>query len=465
MAAKAYTASNLRIHLWACGALANYFMSGIMFSFMSIVFITSFEMSPAWVGLAMTIPQFVDLVVNPMLGRLSDNTHTRWGRRRPFIFVGTLLGAALVAGIWWMPLSWVQDWKGFVYLLFFSTLLLVNLAIFEMAHVALGYEMSDDYEQRSKVMAVRNWYFSVGGLAGGFTYWLAMRPFFGTGHAGEIVGMRCISLGMAAMILVVGLISVIATQERFQNINKTHVPILQAIKDTLRNRAFVVILVARIISVLGNGVGGSMIAYIGIYSVCQGDKELFNKVIAGWIGLATFALSFLMIPLAVPVTRWLGKGRGLIIGAGLGCLSALALPFVLQPGNVYIWFAWTLLFMPMGIVSGNLLASAMPDICDVDELEHGERREGLFAAVMAFITKIESSLCAGIGGYVLVKTGFDQHLIQQAPEVITKMRFYAFGPMIVAAILTFVVYCFFPLTKKRMDEVRAKLDARHAAIQ
>jgi GPH family glycoside/pentoside/hexuronide:cation symporter len=111
-----------------------------------------------------------------------------------------------------------------------------------------------------------------------------------------------------------------------------------------------------------------------------------------------------------------------------------------------------------------MLASVMPDICDLDELEHGERREGLFTAVLSFMTKLESSLCTGLGGALLVISGFDAHLLQQPQVVLDKMRLYAFSPMIIGTILTFVAACFFPLGKKKMDEIRAQLDARHAAI-
>ena len=170
-----------------------------------------------------------------------------------------------------------------------------------------------------------------------------------------------------------------------------------------------------------------------------------------------------MVPFAAPITRWLGKRRGLIVCSGLMCISACLTPFIMQPGYVYVCFAYGLLFAPAAAVLGNLQASIMPDICDLDELEHGERREGLFAAVLSFMTKLESSLVTGLGGALLVWSGFNAHLLQQPQGVIDKMRLYTFTPMIVGSLLTFIVICFFPLGKKQMDVVRAKLDARHAA--
>ena len=458
-----YTASNLKIHFWALGALGSYWMSGVMYSLVSLIFITSYEMNPAWVGMCMMLPRLIDMFVDPVLGRLSDNLKTPWGRRRPFIFATTIIGAICVSGIWWIPVDWVQDWRGFAYLLAFSTILYANLGAFDMSHNALGYELSDDYNQRSKVQAARNLYFMLGSLGGGWFYWLAQRPVFGEGHLGEIHGVRMLAFGVSAIVLIAGLISVFASSERFNKINSHHVAIWPALKATISNKAFFYLLIIKSINAIGATLAISMSSYILIYSVCNGDKELFNKVVSGWIGIAGFILAFVLVGVAAPITRLLGKRKGLILCYGILAVQAMLTPFVAIPGNVYGYFVFTLLFVPVLMVLNNLLASIMPDICDVDELEYGERREGLFTAVMSFVTKLENSICTGIGASLLAYSGFNGKLTQQPQEVLDTIRIFGFTPLIGGAILTFIAVCFFPLTKKIMDEVRAKLDARHAA--
>jgi Na+/melibiose symporter-like transporter len=88
----------------------------------------------------------------------------------------------------------------------------------------------------------------------------------------------------------------------------------------------------------------------------------------------------------------------------------------------------------------------------------------LFTAVTSFVTKLEGSICTGVGGWLLVASGYDQHLTQQPQEVLDKMRLYAFTPLIFGSVLAFIVVLFFPLTTKMMDGVRTQLDARHAAL-
>ncbi len=462
---KSYTASNARIHAWAIGGLSNYWMSAVIYSFLSMIFVLSYEMDPMWVGIAMMLPRLIDIVVDPLLGRISDNLHTPWGRRRPFIFVSALLGAILVMAVWWMPSSWAGSWKGFVYLTFFTTLLYANLGAFQMAHGALGYELSDDYNQRSRVQALHSFYFSLGSLGGGYLYWMAQQPFFGQGHSGEIHGCRILSVFMAVFVLVFGLIPVFACRERFQDVNRTHVNIWNALKEALRNRPFVIILIMRFINVLGLTLFGALSAYVGIYSVCNGDKRLFNEVMGGWNGIAGFLLGWAMVPMAVPITRWVGKRRGIIWCNALAVVFALIYPLIMRPGHIYLLFGVTVLFMPATVVLNNFMASVMPDICDMDELAYGERREGLFTAVMSFMTKLESSVCTGLAGGLLTLSGFNQHLFQQPQAVLDKMRLFAFTPLISGAVLTLIAAFFFPLTKKKMDDVRARLDARHASTQ
>lgn len=471
---KPYTASNLSIHAWAIGGLSNYWMSAVIYSFLSMVFVLSYEMDPVRVGIAMMLPRLIDIVVDPLLGRISDNLRTSWGRRRPFMFVTAILGAILTMAVWWMPVAWAADWRGFAYLTCFTTILYANLGAYQMAHGALGYELSDDYQQRSRVQALHSFYFSVGSLGGGYTYWLAQQPVFGQGHAGEVNGFRMLAFVMAAIVLVFGLIPVFACRERFADINRQHVNVWKALKETLTNRPFVVILILKFINVLGLSLFGALSSYVGIYSVCGGDKELFNKVMGGWNGIAGFILGWGMVLAAAPITRWLGKRRGIILCYGIAAVYACLLPFFMRRegldigpwhfAGVHVWFGVGLLFMPATVVLGNLMASVMPDICDLDELAHGERREGLFTAVMSFMTKLESSVCIGLGGGLLALSGFNQHLSVQPEAVLEKMRLYAFIPMIAGAVLTFIAACFFPLSKKMMDETRLQLDARHAAL-
>ena len=102
----------------------------------------------------------------------------------------------------------------------------------------------------------------------------------------------------------------------------------------------------------------------------------------------------------------------------------------------------------------------MPDICDVDELETGQRREGLFTAVMGFVQKVEISLCVLIVGYTLDWSGYDGKLLIQPQAVLDRLYWFSVIPNIVFTTLYFIFALRFPLTEGTMKNVRAELDAR-----
>jgi GPH family glycoside/pentoside/hexuronide:cation symporter len=112
-------------------------------------------------------------------------------------------------------------------------------------------------------------------------------------------------------------------------------------------------------------------------------------------------------------------------------------------------------------ISNTIANAIMPDICDVDELETGHRREGLFTAVMGFVQKIEMSLCALLVGYLVVWSGLDTTVALQPEGVLKRLFWLGVLPNIVFTAGYFILALRFPLTEKTMDEVRRQLDLRH----
>jgi GPH family glycoside/pentoside/hexuronide:cation symporter len=455
-----YHADNRTIHLWAVGGMADYMLFVSFNALILPIFTTGFGLSPVLVGWALMLPRVFDAFVDPIIGHLSDNLHTRWGRRRPFMLGASVLGAVLVMAMWWPSRDWSSGLQ-FAWLLACSILLFICYGAFSMTHVALGYELSDDYHLRTRVVAVRSFYFALAALCGGWLYWLALRPYFGN----EITGIRWVSVGMAAVILMAGLIPVVGCRERFTNVHPRHVHLWTAVRTTLKNRPFVIILLLRIAQTLGASLYGALSFYIGAYCVCAGDKSLFTSL-AGINGLVGFAASLALVPLSARLSRRLGKRLGLLYGFTAAFLGAVLLPFFARSGHPYLLLTHLVAFGCANLVLTMFMSAVMPDICDLDELESGERREGLFSAVMSFVSKIENSLCMLLGGYMVAFSGFNTHLaqqmVQQPPEVLIRLRWLGFTPAIVFTGLALAIAFFFPLTRTVMDDVRLQLEARRA---
>jgi len=514
-AKKAFTAKWLTIHLYSIGTMTDLLLY-IPFGFLVVpIFTLEFKLSPIWIGWAMALPRLIDGFLDPVWANWSDSCKSRLGRRRPFILASTLLGAVVIAGMWWASPEWADRlvriplWHGRVIvvpLLLFSWVLVANLVIFSLygifdtTHQALGFELSDDFNQRARVQAIRGFYGSLPALIPLYmlAMWLAhpesntlsivewlgqhnskgwldvpiamlgwLARWFGRHESwfgNGINGMRWVGAGMALLALVAGLVVVVACRERFKWAAQTkRGNIWHSLKATLHVRAFVVLLLLQFAQTLGGMLWQQISFFICVFSLCAGMKD--PKIAAGFVGQPAgwvgFGLGFAMMLLAAPLCKLIGKRAGIIISYGMGLLNALLLPYFMRPGQYWVYIGFTLALLPLQTIGATLSSAIMPDICDIDELQTGERHEALFIAVLNWMSKLQNSIITVIAGYFLIWIGFDVRLDVQRPGVMESMRFWGFGMLILGSLLAFVVSFWMPITAKQMAEVRAKLDERH----
>lgn len=458
---KVYQASNRDVHLWAVGSMADYMLFVAFNALIMPVFVTGFGMDAPMVGWALVLPRFLDALIDPVLGRFSDNFQSRWGRRRPFMVFAASLGATMLITMWWASPDWAK-WAQFAWLLTCSILLYFSYGMYTMAFQALGYELTDDHHQRAKVQAVRGMYFSIAAMAGGWIYNWAQHPVFGN----EIHGIRMISIVLGAVLILAAFLSAFHSRERFSQANRKHVNLATALRSTLTLRPFAVLLSIRIIGSL-SGLGGASIAFfITTYYVCQGDKVVATSL-SGYNGMVGFALSLLLVPLSTWLSKRIERRWGVILASAVVAVGAIAAPLVAQPGHPYTYLAYMIVLASLNMIFGIFMTAIMPDICDIDELESGERREGLFSAVLAFQSKVENSVCILASSYLISWSGFNAAAarsgIPQTPESIRLMWWLAFIPPIVFSLIALGISFYFPITRKMMDEVREKLAVRRAA--
>jgi GPH family glycoside/pentoside/hexuronide:cation symporter len=487
----AFTAGAATIHAWGLGAVADYWMYSILGQ-LAFPLTVTFGVDPRVLGWAQALPRLVTAIFDPFIGHASDITHTRWGRRRPWMVAAAVLGAFLSVAAWWISPGW-PTWAQYLFLIPMFTLLFAVWDIYDMAHTAMGYELSDDYCQRSKVVAIRSLWFAVAAFGGGFFYLAALtlkngydRPEGTCSLLGlfnfylpqihipalfpgnEIASLRFLACLVGVIILIFGLIPVFAFKERFTEANRRRVSIWRAIPATFKNRPFVLLVLMQAMGILGS-MTASLVGMLMYYEVLGKDGNFQRTgtlgAMAGTLGLLiAIGGGIVMLFLAAPLTRLVGKRVALMVSYGLTALASMVLPFFMVRGHPELILLQGLIFSLPHIIIGPLEGSVMPDICDLDELHSGERREALYMGVNGFINKILISLCILVGTYALAFAGCDTKLPTQPEEVLTRMRWLAFAPPIVFSILAFVISCFYPLTGKFMAEVRLRLDERRAAV-
>lgn len=476
-----------RIGFWektalGLGMLPFFFGQTAVASFAIPVYQMTLKITPWLLALALTIPRFWDAFIDPLVGRASDNFRSRWGRRKPFIVVGALLQAIAFGMIWMVPAGWSELWIA-SYLIVSLLVFYACYAVFSVPLVTLGYEMTADYQERTRVSAFSAFF----GKIGEFLYqWIF--PLTGLAiFASAMQGVRFV--GWVVGILIMGLVGVVpglVVKERYfkKAAQQEKVRLWPSLKASFQNRAFIVLVALTILQIVAGMLASNIDYYLLVYYMSGGNVAQG----AIWKGVLSTGYAVLGIGLIYPVT-WLsnkyGKHKTLALAFVLVLVGAVGKWVLYTPGhgwsftlNLFFWDPvrltinnnWKILIDPIfcgpvWIAINVLTPSMLADVCDDDELRHGLRREGVFGAIYSWIQKSGYSL-AFFGAMVSLElTGFKAALGgAQTPGTFLGMRLILTVSTAIWAIAALAMIVFYPLTRKRAYEIRDQLEARRGRV-
>jgi GPH family glycoside/pentoside/hexuronide:cation symporter len=443
---------------WGFGGLADNFIMNTLGVLVMPIYNIALGMDPVKLGIALCIPRFLDALIDPLIGNLSDNTRTRWGRRRPYIFCGAILSAALLPLLWMPPFK--SDNGMFWYFLVLASVYALAYTLFVVPYTALGYELTSDYDERTRVLAWRMYVGLIGSLSVPWLYKLCLLPAFG----GDAVrGARWVSAGLALVIIATGILPVIACREPAEAQRQRKVGFWEAMLQTSRNRPFMILLVSYVIIICGLFTSGALGLYINIYYVCGGDKS-FAATIGGLAGTLMALTSYVSLPLITWISTHWGKRTAMIAGLAFAVVGIASLWFTMTPKMPYLQLVSSVV-IGLGLQGCWLMVSSMvADVCDEDELRTGLRREGVYGAVTGFALKASLAVTALSGGIVLKMSGYDAVSAEKAGwvamEVIRRLEAMFIGIQCAALLAAIVLFLFYPLTRQRAERTREILDQR-----
>jgi GPH family glycoside/pentoside/hexuronide:cation symporter len=436
-------------------------------TFLLIFYTTVVGLEGKLTGLALMIGRLWDAFADPMVGAWSDRTRHPMGRRRPYMLYGSIPLALAYIALWTPPVGWSQS-ALFLYLLIAYIAYNTFIAVVMIPYAALGAELSTEYDQRTSIMAFRMLFQMVSLLIGaasvtlnsklvaaaqGTAGWMHRLLLFRDGYAAGSV----IFAGLAAATLIW---SVYSVREPANLASQSSMGPVRAFWQTLRNRAFVLLMLAFLLSAVFEAMGFSLFPYLMQFWYCRGDTVAAAERFPLFIGVIVL-VSFPSLILWTGASRFLGKKNAFLTGIGLVAVVTFLNFLMITPEVPVLIWPWLIIF-GIVITSPNLLVPAIiPDIVDEDELATRSRREGSFFGIQTFAMKCAGGLGAGVLGLVLDMIGFQEGAgaIQSDATIWWIRALYAFmrGG---GYLLAFIVMLWFPLTPSRVAAIQAALEER-----
>tara|TARA_B110000483_G_scaffold238557_1_gene315409 strand:+ start:23870 stop:25351 length:1482 start_codon:yes stop_codon:yes gene_type:complete len=470
--------------IYGSGAFVNNLLAAAIGG-MAIILNLGLGMNPALVGLLGALPRLTDAITDPLMGYISDNTKSKWGRRRPYIFFGAIAAGIIFALLWQLP-EGRSEMFYFWFFLIGSLIFYLAYTVFATPWVALGYELTPDYHERTRLMGVQNFMGQLAYLVSPWFLWFMHHQILFGGDMVKGAGVLAIIIG--AFTICVGVLPAIFLNERYlkketaqptaavekrveafpeksleTNIEEFPVGIVGFFKGfaaTIKFKPFLSLCGASFLVFNGFMLISSFQFYVIIFYVFGGDQSQ-GAEFAGWAGTLGAISTFCVIILVTWMSSKIGKRRAFFVAIAVSIFGYGMKWFCYTPDNPMLLLLPTP-FMAFGLGGlFTLMGSMIADVCDMDELETNQRREGMFGSIYWWVIKLGMAAALAGGGFLLNATGFDVALGgDQAAQTIFLMRVFDVAvPMLASALAIWMIYTY-PITEEMAHQIRADLEER-----
>lgn len=404
--------------------------------------------APGAMGVLYSISRIWDAISDPLVGRWSDRTRSRFGRRIVWIYASIPVTAFTFVMLWAPPQSLgdygLRVWMG-VALVAYST----AVTMFQVPHYALGVEMTEGHHERTRVFSFRQLLGGAGLLLGLGTFFLLVDA----ENPREIALPLSLSLAVVAGLLTG--IGVAPLRERPDHQGRGGEDIRKAFWDVFRNPHARLLLLMYGIESFGAATTGILSVFITHYIVKA--PQAFYIVIL----LCYVIPSFVLAPLWNRLSRRTGKRQLWLVAMSIAAVAYTAHSF-LGEGMLIFWGCISAIQGATAGVGNVIGPSIKADVIDYDEWKTGERKEGAYLAVWTFVQKTAGGLCAILLGFSLQLSGFEPNAEQSQTTQWTILALYGALPGACYAVGTWLLFRF-RLDASEHARIRAELDARKAA--
>jgi glycoside/pentoside/hexuronide:cation symporter, GPH family len=429
---------------------------------------------PTWMwGILFFLPRAYDAILDPIMGFISDNTRSKWGRRRQYVFIG-----AIMLGIGFIAMWQLHREDGipynFAYFLFWSLVFFTGLTVFSIPYVAMGYEMSDDFHERTSIMAVAQW---IGQWAWVIApwFWVVMYDPKWFPNADSAARTLSVWVGIACMLL--AMVPAIFLPSRstkddthlipltLANIGMGFKELMAGFKEAFACVPFRKLCGATFLIFNAFNTVAAFSFFIVVYHLFNGDTA------AAWIwptlfgSVGALVTTFAVIPTVAWMSKKTGKKTAFMLSQGISLLGYVLLWFLMVPGKPWM-FMFALPFFSFGIGGlFTIMMSMTADVCDLDELATGKRREGIFGAIYWWMVKLGFAVAGLLSGAIMAFVAFTPGAAVQPAGAVDGLRLFYSGVPIFGTLLAMWIMRNYDLDEKRALEVNAELERRRSRAQ
>lgn len=453
------------------GMLANQMFPAVLGIFM-VVLVQDLGF-PGWMwGILFFLPRVFDAITDPIIGFISDNTKSRWGRRRQYVFIGAIIMGVSFMIMWQLYRENGIDYN-FTYFLIWSFVFYLGLTIFSVPYVAMGYEMSNNFHERTDIMAVAQW---IGQWAWVIAPWFWVIMYDKGWFESADVATRELAIWVGAICMLFAMVPAIFLKSNstldeeyspltIKNIGASFKEILAGFKEAFMCIPFRKLCIATFFVFNAFNTIAAFSFFIIVYYLFNGDAGAAGVWPTLFGSVGALATTFLVIPLITKMSKKLGKKRTFMISQGISLMGYVLLWFLFVPGKPYM-FLFALPFFSFGIGSlFTLMMSMTADVIDIDELNTGKRREGIFGAIYWWMVKFGFAIAGFFSGAIMTFVGFNPDAGMQPESAIIGLRAFYSGLPIVGTLIAMYVMRNYSVTEERSNEIRKELEERKVIIQ
>ncbi|MEN9232001.1 MAG: MFS transporter [Thermostichus sp. DG02_5_bins_236] len=444
-----------RLSLWTklaygVGDLGTGMTANILLFFLLPFLTNTVGMAAGLAGSIYAITRLWDAINDPIIGILSDRTRSRWGRRRPWLlFAAIPFGLSFLAQ-WWIPFPG-RIGPLFAYYLLVSLLFNTFYSAANIPYAALTPELTQDYDERTQLNQFR-FAFSVGGSIVAVSVFPLLFNLLPDRQAGYLLAGTCFAVISSLPLL----LCFLGIRERYWS-EQAPLPLTQQLRVVLRNRPYLFVAGIYLCSWLTFQFTATIIPFFIVF--WMGLPEVWISLVV----LAVQGIAVVTLFLWTQVSAHLGKRSMYLIGAGFWLIAQGGLFFV-QPGQQGLMIGLALI-AGVGASATAYLGpwSMLPDVIDLDELQTGERREGIFYAFMVLLQKVGLALGLFLVGQALDLSGFISSVAGAAPPLQPESALLAIrlaiGPLPALFLIGGILLVwFYPLTRQRHEQILAQLE-------